>query len=211
MAGHEEAFVSILTGLYRRIACATVVFALVAAPLGANAAQEIDGTVVGMGQGDLIVRDTSCKIQRFSATDSVWNGHSLVLFDPSYNGKNVHIVWADGPIEPRLISATTQDAPGAPRNCTTYTRTRTVEGILKTYDMGSGAGSLSILLDTRDSVSFSFSNSDTRARLFGNHRITAGLPPNVRLGVTRVRVTYRVAGDVNGKRAEIVSVDRAAP
>lgn len=211
MAGHDGEFIDILIGLYRRIACVTVLFALLAAPRDANAAQEIDGTVVGMGQGDLIIRDISCKIQRFTATDSAWNGHPLVLFDPSYNGKNVHIVWADGPIEPRLISATTQNAPGAPRNCTTYTRTRTVEGILKTYDMGSSAGSLSIVLDTRDSATFSFSNSDTRARLFGNHRITAGLPPNVKLGVTRVRVTYHVADDVNGKRAEIVSVDRAAP
>jgi len=198
------------------IPCMVLAVALVGSHASAQSMTEFefefDGTVRGMSSGFITVRDVHCRMHGLavSGEPAVWNGHVFQLYDPSYLNKNVHVVARRDRGLEILVSAQTQKGPSAPRNCTTYSPLRTLEGVLTAYSMGSSLGSISVKLDTGDTTTFVFSDSDTRARFFGN-RITGGLPADVHLGRTRIVVTYHVASDVNGNRAEIVAVRRAGP
>lgn len=177
----------------------------------AQSTYEFDGTVVGMSSGFVGIRDVHCRIHVLSAAGNpaVWNGRPFHLYDSSYEGRDVHVVAVHRNGYDDLVSAQTQKGPSAPRNCTTYSRVRQVEGVLAAYSMGSSLGSLTVKLDTGDNVTFPFSNSDARPRFFGDRRIAAGLPDDVQLGKTRVVVKYHTAMDANGRRAEVVSLERA--
>jgi hypothetical protein len=172
---------------------------------------EFDGTVVGMSSGFIGIRDLHCRVHGLgvSGTTAVWNGRPFHLYDESYSRKNVHVVAVHHDGFDDLVSAQTRSGPSAPKNCTSYSAVRQLEGVLTAYSLGSSLGSFTIKLDTGDDVTFSFSNSDARPRFFGNRRITGGLPSDVVLQKSRVIVRYHTAMDVNGRRAEVVAVDRA--
>ncbi len=179
--------------------------------LAQQGTHEFDGTVMGMSSGFMGVRDPHCRIHNLDVSSrvAVWNGRLFKLYDPSYEGKNVHVVAVRQAGLDELVSAQTQRGPTAPRNCTTYSNVRQLEGVLTAYSMGSSLGSFTVKVDTGDDVTFSFANADRTPRFFGNRRIIDGLPDDVHLGRTRVVVKYHTASDVNSRSAEVVSVDRA--
>lgn len=194
------------------IALAINVFCAQASTYAEESTFEFDGTVIGMSSGFIGVRDVHCRVHSLgvSGNVAVWNGRPFKLYDPSYAGKNIHVVGVRRAGFNDLVSAQTRRGPSAPRNCTTYSAVRQIEGVLTAYSMGSSIGSFTIKVDTGDDVTFTFANADKGPRFFGNRRITAGLPDDVRLGRTRVVVKYHTASDVNGRSAHVVSVERAA-
>ena len=193
------------------VACGFMMSTQLNVPTLAEGPFEFDGTVTGMTSGFLLVRDLKCHNHILSGGPrSVWNGRPFHIYTASYYHKNVHVVGFESAGLTELVSAQTQRSPAAPRNCTTYSAIRHLEGVLKSYSAGSSFGSLTVTIDTGDDVIFTFRDSDNTARFFGNRRIGDGLPDDIKLGVTRVIVDYHEAFDADGKQAEVVAVRRVS-